>query len=252
MLLKIIKISLALIILIKLTGCEEDNPTSVIEDNGKIVLISNPEGASILLQGTDIGKITPDSITNMETGSYEITLKLYDYQDTTFMVDVYQNIKSTKSINLKEKSLFSITEVPILLQGTNTTLIDETYFCSSDFSDLISDNDTLKSITFSEATFYFTDNSTDDFVGDMQLTLSTQDETVLLVYSINNVSKNYADISNTKRIELEQAQINALNDYLSYFGNIACFKISVACYNLTGTFPLSIGINVKLKFKVMF
>lgn len=53
---------------------------------GKIIIHSNPVGAKIFLSDIDINKITPDSILNLEAGSYKITLSKEKYLDTTFTI----------------------------------------------------------------------------------------------------------------------------------------------------------------------
>ncbi len=65
---------------------------------GKIVLTSQPGEAQIFLNGNKTGLTTPDSITNLETGTYQITLKLLDYSDTTFNVSLLRNETVFKNI----------------------------------------------------------------------------------------------------------------------------------------------------------
>lgn len=69
--------------------------------NGSILIQSVPSGASIYLFGTNIGKVTPDSVTDIESGNYEISLKLQGYRDTTFVVPVVSKYRTTKSISLR-------------------------------------------------------------------------------------------------------------------------------------------------------
>jgi hypothetical protein len=57
-------------------------------DPGSVYLTSNPAGAQIWLNGTNTSLVTPDTVTGVDEGVYNITLKLTDYQDTTFSVSV--------------------------------------------------------------------------------------------------------------------------------------------------------------------
>lgn len=94
---------------------------------GKILIDSNPRNASILFLGTASGKFTPDSIMNIESGTYDITLMLEGYRDTTFNVTVLNNYKTTKFIKLLPVRLsgtISVNSEPagaqIFLSGTST------------------------------------------------------------------------------------------------------------------------------------
>ncbi len=86
-----------------------DEHSIIVEENlstGKIIINSNPQGAKIFLQGSDTKKFTPDSLTQLENGDYEILLKNDDYVDTTFMTAVYQNVTTTKYISLKPQEFY--------------------------------------------------------------------------------------------------------------------------------------------------
>ena len=60
------------------------NPTT----KGNIFVTSNPAGAEIWLGTNNTSQTTPDTIKNLDEGTYEITLKLADYNDATFSVNV--------------------------------------------------------------------------------------------------------------------------------------------------------------------
>ncbi len=72
-------------------SCVDEHVIEVNESiNGSIYLTSQPSGAKILLLGTDTKKVTPDSIVNLESGLYEVTLQLENYSDTSFGVQVFK------------------------------------------------------------------------------------------------------------------------------------------------------------------
>lgn len=85
------------------SGCKENSSTeaNTEQSGGSIFINSNPQNANIFLLGTDTKKVTPDSIINLEPGTYNITLKLYNYLDTSFNVDVHNKLTTSKSVDLK-------------------------------------------------------------------------------------------------------------------------------------------------------
>lgn len=58
------------------------------ENTGTIYIASNPAGAYIYLEGIATGKITPDSLTDLIPGNYQVLLKLTGYKDTTIMANI--------------------------------------------------------------------------------------------------------------------------------------------------------------------
>ncbi len=95
--------------------------------HGVISIHSVPGGASIFVNDSATGKVTPDSLTNLFPGTYSITLKLANYQDTSFTIDLGKNERISKSVVLKksitEGSIYVITEpdsAQIFLDSINT------------------------------------------------------------------------------------------------------------------------------------
>lgn len=82
-----------LITLIALTSCEKDVYTGVTEveehnENGKLIIKSNPTGALIFIDDKNMGIKTPDSLNWLPSGQYRIKLKLGYFKDTTLSVSV--------------------------------------------------------------------------------------------------------------------------------------------------------------------
>ena len=50
------------------------------------ILIHNPQGFTIYLNDKNTGRLTPDSVSYIEAGEYEITLKKKYYKDTSVVV----------------------------------------------------------------------------------------------------------------------------------------------------------------------
>ncbi len=54
----------------------------------ELFIDSDPAGAQIWLNGVNSGFVTPHDFTSIEPGTYNVTLKLENYQDTTFTINV--------------------------------------------------------------------------------------------------------------------------------------------------------------------
>lgn len=70
-----------------ITSCSDDDPITPAEP-GSIFITSNPAGAQIWIDGVNTSQTTPDTVLNIDEGLYSITLKLVDYEDTTFSVSI--------------------------------------------------------------------------------------------------------------------------------------------------------------------
>ncbi len=96
-----------LLILIPLAGlllssCDSTsnstNPPAVTK--GSIFVQSTPTGAAIAVSGSSTGKVTPDSVTSLDEGTYNVTLSKTGYKDTTFSATVNAGFQTVKSITL--------------------------------------------------------------------------------------------------------------------------------------------------------
>jgi len=77
----------ALIFMILISGCEKQISTSPLEpepQKGKIVFDSDPKGFYIFINGRNTGSVTPDSLTFLDEGTYNISLKKKYYRDSVF------------------------------------------------------------------------------------------------------------------------------------------------------------------------
>ena len=93
---------LILLFIVFIESCSDNstNPPTVTE-KGSILIDSDPQGAEIFRDGQDQNKTTPDSLTDIDPGTYQITLKLNGYRDTTISVDVTANIQTSKFVEMK-------------------------------------------------------------------------------------------------------------------------------------------------------
>ncbi len=60
-----------------LVSCGREAP---VQQPGMIGVFSDPAGASIFLDGVDMGLVTPDTLRDLEPGSYEVAVQLPGYQ----------------------------------------------------------------------------------------------------------------------------------------------------------------------------
>jgi len=79
-----------------ITSCDSDDPFTPTP-TGNIYLTSIPAGAEIWIDGSNTFKATPDTINDIDEGVRSVTLKLQDYNDTTFSVTVAENQTSVVS-----------------------------------------------------------------------------------------------------------------------------------------------------------
>lgn len=110
-----------LLLLIVVAGCD-NNPTGPATPNtGSIFMTSSPSGAEIWVNNVDKGKVTPDSITGLNEGNYNVTLKLSGYKDTTISVSVTAGFPTHKDVTLSSSlSVISFGTVRIY-ETTGTT-----------------------------------------------------------------------------------------------------------------------------------
>ena len=91
-----------LLILCSLQSCVDKIVVADLgKPTGKIIVESNPPGAEIYLLGTKTNKVTPDSIDQLNSGDYDITLKKANYRDTTFKITVYDSLTTSKMVVLQ-------------------------------------------------------------------------------------------------------------------------------------------------------
>lgn len=107
------------------TSCNEDSTSpDPTDDPGNMFIESIPPGAEIWLGGTNTNNVTPDTLTNLSPISYEVTLKLENYSDTTFTVVVNSNQTASKTVTLTS-NLFLNSFGPVRIFETAGTSVDE-------------------------------------------------------------------------------------------------------------------------------
>ena len=90
------------IIILLTVRCEKELSTTQVEtepQKGKIIFESNPQGFAIYINGKNTGSITPDSLTFMDAGSYNIMLKKKFYNDSTLAIQLLQDERKSLYID---------------------------------------------------------------------------------------------------------------------------------------------------------
>ena len=71
-----------------ISSCDTTDDPVTSTEPGNIFVTSNPAGAQIWLDGDNTSQVTPDTVKDLDAAVYTVTLKLTDYNDTTFSVTV--------------------------------------------------------------------------------------------------------------------------------------------------------------------
>jgi hypothetical protein len=119
---KYIYLPLIIIMGLLVASCSDTttNPPPVTE-TGSIFINSSPVGALISVDGTSTGKVTPDSVTDLATGSHTVGLTLAGYRDTTITVDVQANLQTTPPSVILVSTLSTTTYGPVRIWETAGT-----------------------------------------------------------------------------------------------------------------------------------
>jgi streptogramin lyase len=95
--------SLILLSLIAFLSCDKEVSRSPVESDppeGFIYINSVPDRFTIFINDRNTGRLTPDSISYIESGDYEITLKKKYFKDTSLVVTLAANEKLQVSIDI--------------------------------------------------------------------------------------------------------------------------------------------------------
>ncbi len=111
---------LFLLLVFTFLGCDKEVSRSPVEADapkGFIYVDSNPRGFTIFMNDRNTGRLTPDSISYIEAGEYEITLKKKYFKDTSVVVSLGENQKQNLSIDIMSNpSMYgklNLTTVPV-------------------------------------------------------------------------------------------------------------------------------------------
>jgi hypothetical protein len=116
---KLLLIPIVILLGLFIASCEDSTTGPDAVTTGTLVVQSTPTGAQIWVDGTNTGKVTPDSIKNLSAGAHSLTLKLDGYKDTVQTnVTITAGFTTSKLITLTSASL---TFGPVKLWETTGT-----------------------------------------------------------------------------------------------------------------------------------
>lgn len=120
---KLLAVALIAVMGFVFTAC--DDTTTTPTNPGNIVVTSVPAGAQIFLNGTNTGKVTPDTLKSVASGNQSITLKVSGFLDTTFTVSVPSGGTTSKAVTMRSSDArIVLVSTPagaqIWLNGVNT------------------------------------------------------------------------------------------------------------------------------------
>lgn len=107
-----------------IASCEDTttNPDDTTPTTGTLVVQSTPVGAQIWVDGTNTGKVTPDTVKSLSAGTHNLTLKLDGYKDSSQTgISITAGQTATRNITLTRAAL---TFGPVRIwetTGTDTT-----------------------------------------------------------------------------------------------------------------------------------
>jgi sugar lactone lactonase YvrE len=109
-------------------SCDNKLSTSPVEpepQNGKIIFESNPPGFLVFINGRNSGSITPDSLTFLDAGNYDITLKKKYYKDSVFTLQLNQDERKNLFIDyINNLSMYGRINLFSIPAGASIKLFD--------------------------------------------------------------------------------------------------------------------------------
>jgi ligand-binding sensor domain-containing protein len=108
--------------------CDKEVSKSPVEPDppeGFIYVNSIPERFTIFFNGRNTGRLTPDSISYIDAGEYQITLKKKYFRDTTIIVSLSENEKLNVDVDiLSNPSMYGGVSLQTIPAGANITFND--------------------------------------------------------------------------------------------------------------------------------
>lgn len=102
-------------VVLVISSCNKTDDPVTSDTKGSIYVTSNPAGAEIWLDGTNTFQTTPDTIKSLNEGTYNVTLKLTDFNDTTFTVSVTagqtSNLTNVALVSDISTTLFGLVQI---------------------------------------------------------------------------------------------------------------------------------------------
>ncbi|GBD92263.1 PEGA domain protein [bacterium BMS3Abin04] len=186
---------------------------NLTKDNnfGNLFIDSEPQGASIVLNGELLNIYTPDTLKNLQSGDYNIILSLEGYYDSTFAVHVFKQQTVDKFIRLRQLppsgNVFVQSDpegAEILLNGLSTGKItpDTLKFAPVGLNEI-----TLVLKDFADTTLAI--NVEQDQTIDVSAVLrdTTPPVTVALSYNVNVSNQIFFNVAFNQDIRFEKVEV---------------------------------------------
>lgn len=87
---KLLYLLIILFVALLVNSCSNDDPITPSAE-GNLYITSNPAGAQIWIDGVNTSQTTPDTVSDIDEGVHNVTLKRTEYKDTTFSVSITAN-----------------------------------------------------------------------------------------------------------------------------------------------------------------
>ncbi len=122
---KITLILVAILLGIAFISCDDTTTDPIVEEElGNLQVNSTPAGATITLNGeTDAAWKTPFLFAARDVGTYEITLQLEGFVDTTFSVDIVKD--QTTTVNITMMPVVTYFSTPVRIWETTGTTVEQ-------------------------------------------------------------------------------------------------------------------------------
>ena len=91
-------------------SCGREAP---VQQPGMIAVLSDPAGATILLDGEDQGTVTPDTLVNLDPGTYEVSVQLDGYQ-----VAPFSQTATVTPLTVAQVALFTLSQTTLSVNST--------------------------------------------------------------------------------------------------------------------------------------
>lgn len=121
---KLLLFPIAFLLGLFIVSCEDatTDPGGSTPTTGNLAVVSTPVGAQIWVDGTNTGKITPDTVKNLSAGTHSLTLKLDGYKDSVQTgITITAGQTASRTITLT-RAAFTFGPVKIWeTTGTDTT-----------------------------------------------------------------------------------------------------------------------------------
>jgi len=110
--------------LLYISACDSTDDNTVtppVNTKGNLFVSSTPAGAQIWIDGVITSNVTPDTVKDIEQGVHNVTLKLTDYNDSTFAVSITAEQTGIVGPIVLTSNIITALYGPVTIYETNGT-----------------------------------------------------------------------------------------------------------------------------------